>query len=392
MEFTVHNQVLIGVFMAALLMGALVTKTNFCTMGAVSDWVNMGDKGRLRAWLLAMAVGITGVLILELTGMVSLAGDVYPPYRTPMFAWLRYILGGLIFGIGMTLGSGCGNKTLIRIGGGNIKSLFVLLAMALSAYAMMWTEFFQIAFMGWLQPTIVDLGALGINSQKLADILGGIVGMEDTGTLHLIVAGLVVLGMLFYVFKSAEFRGSFNNILAGLVIGAAVTAAWYFTGSNFEAWQEYADFADDPPSRVAIQSFTFVGPTGDLVRYLQQPMNLALINAGIIALCGVIVGSFLYSIISRTFRIEWFVNFKDFLNHAIGGVLMGIGGVLGMGCTFGQGVTGVSTLALGSFLVLVSIVFGSALTMKVQFNLMDELGFRRALLDSLAEMRLWPRK
>jgi uncharacterized membrane protein YedE/YeeE len=392
MELTVHNQVLISVFVAALVMGALVTKTNFCTMGAVSDWVNMGDKGRLRAWLLAMAVAISGVLILEVSGIVSLAGDVYPPYRTSQFAWLRYVLGGLLFGVGMTLGSGCGNKTLVRIGGGNIKSLFVLMAMALSAYAMMWTEFFEIVFMGWLQPTVVDLATLGINSQKLADILGGVAGMEDTSTLHMIVAGLVVLGLLAYAFKSAEFRGSFNNILAGLVVGAAVVAAWYATGSNFEAWQEYADFADDPPSRVAIQSFTFIGPTGDLVRYLQQPMNLALVNAGIVALCGVIVGAFLYSLISRTFRIEWFVNFKDFLNHVIGGVLMGIGGVLGMGCTFGQGVTGVSTLALGSFLVLASIVFGSALTMKVQFNLMDEQGFRRALLDSLAEMRLWPRK
>ena len=46
-------------------MGAVANKTNFCTMGAVSDWVNMGDTGRLRAWLLAMAVAILGVTVLD---------------------------------------------------------------------------------------------------------------------------------------------------------------------------------------------------------------------------------------------------------------------------------------------------------------------------------------
>ena len=51
-------------------------------------------------------------------------------------------------------------------------------------------------------------------------------------------------------------------------------------------------------------------------------------------------------------------------------LLMGIGGVLAMGCTIGQGVTGLSTLALGSFLTLVSIIAGSAATMKYQYYLM----------------------
>jgi uncharacterized membrane protein YedE/YeeE len=391
MELTVHNQVLIGVFVVAVVLGAVVNKTNFCTMGAVSDWVNMGDKGRLRAWLLAMAVAIVGVLVLETTGMVSLASDLYPPYRTSQFPLLRYVLGGLLFGIGMTLASGCGNKTLIRIGGGNIKSLVVLVVVALSAYAMMWTEFYEVVFHGWIQPTTINLAAMGANTQTLADLAGAVVGIEDTANLHMGLAIVVALSLAFYAFKSSEFRGSFDNILAGLLVGAAIVAGWYVSGGNFEAWQEYADFADDPPSRVAIQSFTFIGPMGDLVRYGKEPGNFALVNFGIVALAGVIVGSFLYALISRSLRLEWFVNFKDFLNHLIGGVLMGIGGVLSMGCTIGQGISGVSTLALGSFLTLVCIIFGSALTMKVQFNMMDEEGFMSALVAALREMRLLPK-
>jgi hypothetical protein len=108
------------------------------------------------------------------------------------------------------------------------------------------------------------------------------------------------------------------------------------------------------------------------------------------ALAGVIVGSFLYAVVTRSFRVEWFANFKDFVAHAVGGVLMGIGGVLAMGCTIGQGVTGVSTLAAGSILAVTSIVFGSALTMKVQYYLLDEMGFVRALRHALADMKLMP--
>ena len=102
MEMTIHVEILLLVFAIAVIMGAVANKTNFCTMGAVSDWVNMGDRGRLRAWLLAMAVALIGVLALETSGVVALATATFPPYRTPNFSWLRYLLGGFLFGIDLT--------------------------------------------------------------------------------------------------------------------------------------------------------------------------------------------------------------------------------------------------------------------------------------------------
>src|SRR3954462_1561377 len=104
MEFGIHQQVLLCAFGIALVLGAVGQKTRFCTMGAVSDWVNMGDTGRMRSWVLAMAVAITGGVVLEASGIVSLGADSFPPYRSPNFQWLRYIVGGLMFGVGMTLG------------------------------------------------------------------------------------------------------------------------------------------------------------------------------------------------------------------------------------------------------------------------------------------------
>jgi len=107
----------------------------------------------------------------------------------------------------------------------------------------------------------------------------------------------------------------------------------------------------------------------------------------------VILGSLLWSLISRSFRIEWFASFRDFVNHAIGGILMGFGGVLGLGCTIGQGITGVSTLAVGSFMTLGSIILGSALTMKIQYYKMvyeDEASFAKAFLTALVDFKLLP--
>jgi hypothetical protein len=390
MEFTIHTQVLLAAFLIAVVMGAVANKTSFCTMGAVSDLTNMSDTGRMRAWLLAM-------LVLEATGTVTLPNDTFPPYRTANFAWLRYVLGGLLFGIGMTLGSGCGNKTFVRIGGGNLKSLVLLVCFAApAAYWMMWGDiggkgFFDTFFMSWIGPTVVDLEKFGIKSQELGAIVGGLTGAQDTKTLHLVLGALIALALLIYIFRSADFRRSFDNILGGTVIGLAIVAGWWITGGSWGAeWKDFAEFQTEVPSRVAVQSYTFISPMGDGARYALQPANLSLVNFGVMALGGVIIGSFLYSLVTRKFRIEWFANFRDFLAHAIGGILMGIGGVLSMGCTIGQGVTGISTLALGSILTFMAIVFGAALTMKVEYHMLDEQPFLRALQSSLADMRLLP--
>ena len=367
MELNIHQQVLGTVFAVAAVMGAVVNRTNFCTMGAVSDWVNMGDSGRLRSWLLAIAVATGGLLLLEILGKAQLGEGTFPPYRTANFAWLRYLVGGALFGVGMTLGSGCGNKTLVRVGGGNLKSLVVLAIASVMAYLMLWTNFYANVFDSWMAPLTINLASAGIKSQTVDGILGGILGMPG-GSLHVVLGGLIVLGLLAYAFSSEEFRGNFDNVLGGAVVGLAVVAGWALTGGALGAeWKEWAEMADVPPSRVEVQSFTFISPMGDLVRYLTDPANLSLINFGICALLGVVVGSFIFAVVTRRFRVEWFVSVGDFANHAVGGLLMGVGGVLSMGCTIGQAVTGVSTMALGSMLTFVAIVAGAAGTMKYQY-------------------------
>lgn len=396
-----------SVFAIALVMGAVVNKTNFCTMGAVSDWVNMGDTGRMRAWVLAIAVGVLGVMGLEAAGLVNVTGT-FPPYRQSNFVWLENVLGGALFGIGMTLASGCGNKTLIRIGGGNLKSVMVLLVIALIAYFMINPfpgsdqTLYSMLFYSWTNPATVALST----NQDLGAMLFG----DSAATGRMVMGGVVGVLMLAWAFKSAEFRGSFDNILGGLVVGLAVLAAWYVSSNVMvnadgemmslqgyvQNWDFYAPADAVAPADVAplaAQSFTFINPMGQTLGYAAEGFDRTLLTFGIMALAGVVAGSLLWSLVSRSFRVEWFASARDFVNHLVGAILMGFGGVLAMGCTIGQGITGFSTLALGSILTFIAIVLGSAVTMKVQYYKMvyeGEATFFKAFVTALADLRLLP--
>jgi uncharacterized membrane protein YedE/YeeE len=371
MEFDIHVKVLLAAFAVASVMGAVMAKTNFCTMGAVSDWVNMGHLGRLRSWMLAIAVAAGGLLLLELAALVRLPDNTLPPYRTAQFAWLRYLLGGLLFGVGMALGGGCGTKTLVRVGGGSLRSLFVAAVIASVAYIMFTTNLFNVAVMSWLEPTVVNLVPYGIGGQNVDALVGRLVPI-DPKLMRAIVGLAIVAALLWFVLSSAAFRRNRNLLLGGVVVGVAVVAGWYITGGPHSGdWMEHAMFATERPSRVEVQSMTFITPIGDTLRYLLDPARFSQLNFGVMTVFGVILGSFVYSIATRRFHVEWFASWQDFASHFAAGLLMGFGGFLAMGCTIGQGVSGASTLALGSFMALASMIAGAAVTMKIQYRLID---------------------
>ncbi len=395
-------------FILSVVLGVVVNKTNFCTMGAVSDMVNMSDFGRFRAWLLAIAVATIGVSVFEYMELVEVS-DTFPPYRDSSLIYIENILGGFLFGIGMTFASGCGNKTLIRIGGGNIKSIMVFIIIAIIAYYMTNPfpdsdkTLYSALFYDWVNPLAISLDT----KQDIGAMLGG---SENTQLMRLVAGLIVASGMLFYIFKAADFRTNKDNILAGIAIGLIIVTAWYMSSnitvsaedSQYSLSDYYAEWdmlAEDNEGKPATgrtlspQSFTFINPIGQSFGYVKDSFNPALLTFGLVSVFGVILGSLLWSLISKSFRIEWFVDFKDFLNHFFGAILMGFGGVLALGCTIGQGITGMSTLALGSILTFISIIFGSALTMKIQYYKLvyeDEASFSKAFITALVDMKLLP--
>lgn len=402
MELEIYRQVLLAGFVITIILGAVAYKTNFCTMGAVSDLVNMGDSGRMRAWVLGMAVAVLGVAVLEYLGLADMslttnAETGRPPYRAAVFPWPRFILGGILFGVGMTIGSGCGNRTMVRIGGGNLKSIAVLLAMGVAGYLMIFTNFGYYVFLQWMQPAFIDLRNLGIADQSLGAVVSGPLGLPGPAT-TLAIGLLVAALMLVWVLRSSDFLKSRDNVLAGVVLGLCVAAVWYVTaGPMGQGLIEEVAFleGDEQPYGVGAQSLTFVQPAAILIRYLETGLASRFMSFAMVAGAGVIAGAFLYALVARRLRLEWFQSLGDAARHVIGGLLMGFGGVLSIGCTIGQAVSGVSTLALGSFLTFVSICLGSALTMKVQYYKMvyeDEANWASALVTGMADLRLIPQK
>ena len=354
-------------FALAFLFGAVGNKTNFCTMGAVSDVVNMGDWGRMRMWLLAIAVAILGTSALQLAGVIDLSKSIYTGANFP---WLSYLVGGLVFGVGMTLGSGCGSKTLIRIGGGNLKSLVVVVFLGIAAYATLKGLFgaFRVAV---LDPVSVALST----GQDLPSLLAKASG-ADKNAMLMFASALVAGLLLLFVFKDHEFRGNSDGILGGVIVGLVVVGGWYVSG-------KLGYLAEDPntlqeafvaTNSGRMESLSFVAPqayTLELLMFWTDKSKS--VTFGIASALGVVAGSAAYAVASGSFHWESFRDAGDTANHMLGGVLMGFGGVTAMGCTVGQGISGVSTLALGSMLTFLSIVAGSALTMKWQYaSMMQE--------------------
>jgi uncharacterized membrane protein YedE/YeeE len=201
--------------------------------------------------------------------------------------------------------------------------------------------------------------------------------------------------MIFVIFKSGKFIQNFDNVFSGITVGLVIVMAWLLTGGvTGQEWIEANDFLDDPLPSVGMQSFTFINPMGETLIFAGNAADSYYLTFGVTALLSVITGSFVYTVLSNNFRIEWFLSKQDFIRHIIGAVLIGVGGVLAMGCTIGQGVTGISTLAIGSFITLIFIILGAAITMKVEFYnaVYEDCSFFDSLRSSLADLNLIPNR
>ena len=345
--------------------GFIANKTNFCTMGAVSDVVNMGHWGRMRAWLLAIAVAMIGTNALAYFGYLDLSKTIYTGNNFP---WLAYIVGGLCFGVGMTLASGCANKTLVRVGGGNLRAVVVFIYLGFAALVTLKGIF------GAFRVNVLQAPAVTIqfdHGQTLSALMSGIGGLAPN-TLQMVLASVIGLAILIFVFMDAKFRKSLDNNLAGFIIGLIIVGGWFVAG--------HLGYGENPDtlemtylgtnSHLA-ESMSFVAPTAYTLEYWAYWTDTSNVITFVIAtIFGGGIGSFLYALVTKSFRWEAFSSAQDMFYHIIGGTLMGFGGVTAMGCTIGQGITGVSTLSLGSILALASIIAGSTVTMKIQYAML----------------------
>ena len=357
--YTLTAQVLWAAFILAALFGAVVQRTHFCTMGAVSDIVNMGDWTRMRVWGMAIGVAMIGFYGLAAAGLIDPAKAVYASNR---FIWLSALVGGLLFGFGMVLASGCGSKTLVRIGGGNLKSLVVFVVMAVAAFATLK------GITAVLRVATVDRVAIDFSSTAaLSNWAAGWFGVSPV-LAGLVLAGVLGGGLIVWALAGPEFL-RFDNLLAGLGIGLLIAAMWWLSG-HMAYVAEHPETLDETflvTNSGRMEALSFVAPmayTIDWLIFFSDKTKL--LTLGVVSVFGVVVGSALYSLLSRSFRWEGFRNTEDTANHLVGAVLMGVGGVTAMGCTIGQGLSGISTLSATSFVAVAAIIAGAVAGLKYQ--------------------------
>ena len=352
------TRLLWGAFALGAAFGAIAQRTHFCTMGAVTDIVAAGDWSRMRMWALAAGTAIVGFNAMVAAGWLK-AGDTI--YAAPSLAWASHAVGGLMFGFGMVLASGCGAKSLVRLGGGNLKSLVVLLVLGASALATLKgaTAVLRVAGIDTLRialPAAQDLPSLTAAAGGALPQRALLLGLAAGG-------GLIAWALMRPQGRRAE------ALLGGLGIGALVVALWWLSGRA-------GHLAEDPRTLEEVflatnsrrmESFSFVAPVGYLLEWLLYFSDASLrLTEGIAALLGVVAGSAAVALAQRSFRWEAFSGVDDTVSHLAGGVLMGVGGVTALGCTIGQGLSGLSTLSLGSLLSLAAILAGAVLALRWQ--------------------------
>jgi len=356
---SLNSQVLWASFGLSALFGLIAQRTHFCTMGAVSDIVSMGDWTRMRVWALAIGVAMIGFAGLTAAGLIDPGKTLYVSNR---FIWLSALIGGAMFGFGMVLASGCGSKTLVRIGSGNLKSLVVFTVMGLASFATLK------GVTAVLRVATVDRVAIDFaQPATLGQWLSNASGLEPS-VAALAVGLLLGLGLLVWAVAGRDFSNA-HNLLAGLGIGAIITAMWWVSG-------RLGFVAEHPETLEAVylatnsgraEAMSFVAPVAHTLDWLILFSDKSkLLTFGVVSVAGVVLGSALQALISRSFRWEGFGGTEDTVNHLVGAVLMGVGGVTAMGCTVGQGLSGVSSLSATSFVALAAILAGAVGGLKYQ--------------------------
>lgn len=358
---TLRFQAVTAVFVLALALGYGLQRSQFCTMGAISDMVLFGDSARLRQWVLAMGIGVLGfAMLVYFLGLDASATQ----YASARWKWLSASLGGLAFGFGMVLASGCSSRNLVRIGGGSGKALAVVAVMGLAAYSALAGP-----LAAWRTATLdavfIDVSAPG----TLAAWVAGRWGLELRSAV-LLCALLIGSLMSAWALRHPAVRSA-RELRTAVGLGAAVVLMWWIAG----CWAWVAEHPETletvyllSPGRNKIEALSFVAP---VAQWWEAGWGLLhghvpTAKASLLLVLGTVLGAALAAWRMGIWRWEWFASRADAARHMVGAVLMGWGGVTAGGCTVGQGLSGISTLGWGSMTALAGILLGGALGVKLQ--------------------------
>jgi uncharacterized protein len=338
----IPNIVNIAGALIGIVFGAAGLLSGFCLTTGLRNWWTKGDGIRIRTFALALAIAIAGTQALAAVGLVDLGQSIY---LQPSFSAALILFGGLLFGYGMVAANACVSRALVLLGRGNLRSLIVVIIVGLTAQMTLKGLIApaRLAFLHWSQTTLQTVA--------LPDLISahGLAGSPA----RLAATVLVDVVLLLFALGHASFRRSTGQIAAAIIIGLLIPAGWFVTGY----------LGADPFNPAPVGSITFVAPSADSLQYVMFSTGTAL-SFGVALVAGVLVGSFVTALLTRRLEWEGYGSARHMLRSIGGAVLMGSGGAMAYGCTIGQGLTGLSTLALPSAVAATGILLGAAAALR----------------------------
>ncbi|MBO6522048.1 MAG: YeeE/YedE family protein [Rhodospirillales bacterium] len=334
-----RTALLIGALVVGVGFGVIARLSAFCFRSAVLELLARRVGFQVRAWAVAIATAVAATQAMSWFGIVDISESIY---LSTSLMWLTLIVGGVLFGIGMILARGCGARHMVLLASGNLRSAVVLSVLGIVAY-MTLRGILAIPRTTLEGIGTLDLEALGYASQSLGALSGGseIVPLAFAAAFIAIAVAVALRGGL---------EKRVRPVLTGLGVGALIAAGWYVTG--------VLGFDEFEPVRT--ESLTFTAPVGNAIQYLMTYTG-ATADFGIVAVGGVIIGAFAIAVTRGEWVLQGFETPHQLLRYTLGGALMGFGGVMALGCTVGQGLSGLSTLSVGSILAVVSIGIGAVI-------------------------------
>jgi uncharacterized membrane protein YedE/YeeE len=332
------NIAVISGLVIGLIYGAVGLLSGFCMMSSLRGWWGEGDGRLVRTYALAMGVAIAATQLLAAGGTVDLGKSIY--LQSTFSAPLMFF-GGLLFGYGMVLSNGCGSRALVLLGRGNLRSFVVVIVLGIVA---------QMTLKGLIAPVRIAMLQVSQTTATLTSVpaLLSAVGVGEIPA-RMLATSVLSAALIIFAFAHLPFRRSPGQIAAGVVVGILIAAGWFATG--------YLGADDFNPAPVT--SLTFIAPIADALQYVMLSTGSTL-NFGIATVGGVFAGSLITALTTGRFHWEGYQSPHHMLRSAGGAALMGAGGVMAFGCSIGQGLTGLSTLALASFVAVAGILVGTA--------------------------------
>jgi uncharacterized membrane protein YedE/YeeE len=338
----IPNIVIVAGLLIGVAFGAVDLVSGFCLTSGLRNWWTRGDGRLIRSFALALAVAIAGTQALAGAGFVDLNQSIY---LQPSFSAALILFGGLLFGYGMVAANACVSRAVVLLGSGNLRSLVVVATVAVTAQMTLKGLLApaRLAFLHWSQSTlpIISLPAL-MSAQGF-----------DASAARIVSTAAVSGILLIFALAHAPFRRSLGLIAAGLAIGLLIPAGWFATGY----------LGSDPFNPAPVASLTFVASSADSLQYVMFSTGSTL-SFGVAVVAGVLLGSFVTALITRRFAWVGFTSASHMLRSIGGAALMGSGGALAYGCTIGQGLSGLSTLAFPSAVAATGILLGAAAALR----------------------------